>query len=313
LKRGGRPSPIALSSLEETSPSAFRIKNTFIESVADLRSPSLEHFYRERAVHTCPSKHVGRMAATLAEATGTVAEADLPSPPPAVARPRMVFGDAQATTDDHLLGRIRRQPQTCRSIASPPNGTAPFFLGPFPTCAPQAMLASSVVTCSGSATTAQHGNRCAVLSLSDALERDVVSGPLVESHKGAPHSQPQYGDFGGEFPIPTMSGNGFSGTQKHLFEAQHQYQSLVPVYMQSPSCESSFSGLELPSMGSAAHSLGTCKPCAFLHTKGCNNGLSCKFCHLCGPDVRKSRRQEKLHWRHEARKARKSKAEVKTM
>merc|ERR1712059_52769 len=38
---------------------------------------------------------------------------------------------------------------------------------------------------------------------------------------------------------------------------------------------------ELPSMGSALHSSGKCKPCAFLHTKGCVNGTDCQFCHLC--------------------------------
>ncbi|CAE7574913.1 hpaIIM [Symbiodinium sp. CCMP2592] len=37
---------------------------------------------------------------------------------------------------------------------------------------------------------------------------------------------------------------------------------------------------ELPSVGSRDHRLGGCKPCAFL-VKGCQNGIMCKFCHLC--------------------------------
>lgn len=51
--------------------------------------------------------------------------------------------------------------------------------------------------------------------------------------------------------------------------------------------------LELPSLGSLGHSVGDCRPCAFLHTKGCSSGPACKFCHLCGPGERKRRLREK--------------------
>jgi len=56
---------------------------------------------------------------------------------------------------------------------------------------------------------------------------------------------------------------------------------------------------ELPSVGSAGHSAGCCKPCAFFHTQGCTSGLSCQFCHLCDADERKRRRRAK----YEARRA----------
>jgi len=49
---------------------------------------------------------------------------------------------------------------------------------------------------------------------------------------------------------------------------------------------------ELPSAGSSQHP-AECKPCAFLHTKGCENGLRCNFCHLCGPGEKKRRQREK--------------------
>jgi len=39
--------------------------------------------------------------------------------------------------------------------------------------------------------------------------------------------------------------------------------------------------------------LGDCRPCAFLHTKGCSSGPACKFCHFCGPGERKRRLREK--------------------
>lgn len=45
----------------------------------------------------------------------------------------------------------------------------------------------------------------------------------------------------------------------------------------------------LVSLGSVNHELGTCKPCAFIHTKGCQSGAECPFCHLCPPGEKKRR------------------------
>eukprot|EP00930_Biecheleria_cincta_P061122 TRINITY_DN46690_c0_g1_i1.p1 TRINITY_DN46690_c0_g1~~TRINITY_DN46690_c0_g1_i1.p1 ORF type:complete len:337 (+),score=60.11 TRINITY_DN46690_c0_g1_i1:64-1011(+) len=50
---------------------------------------------------------------------------------------------------------------------------------------------------------------------------------------------------------------------------------------------------ELPSIGSKNHYTGECKPCAFLHSKGCENGAVCKFCHLCDAGEKKRRQKEK--------------------
>ena len=49
----------------------------------------------------------------------------------------------------------------------------------------------------------------------------------------------------------------------------------------------------VPSMGSASHGTGQCKPCAFHHTKGCACGAMCTFCHLCLPGEKKRRQKEK--------------------
>jgi len=53
---------------------------------------------------------------------------------------------------------------------------------------------------------------------------------------------------------------------------------------------------ELPTIGSRGHKFGMCKPCAFLHTKGCKNGTDCRFCHLCERGEKKQRRRER--WQH---------------
>lgn len=51
--------------------------------------------------------------------------------------------------------------------------------------------------------------------------------------------------------------------------------------------------LDVPTLGSAGHYAGACKPCAFLYTKGCENGAQCSFCHLCPPDEKRRRQKEK--------------------
>jgi hypothetical protein len=51
---------------------------------------------------------------------------------------------------------------------------------------------------------------------------------------------------------------------------------------------------ELPSVGSAGHRWGACKPCAFLHKRGCENGLQCDFCHLCDSGEKKRRQKDKI-------------------
>eukprot|EP00930_Biecheleria_cincta_P058127 TRINITY_DN4397_c0_g1_i1.p1 TRINITY_DN4397_c0_g1~~TRINITY_DN4397_c0_g1_i1.p1 ORF type:complete len:211 (+),score=40.68 TRINITY_DN4397_c0_g1_i1:104-736(+) len=54
-----------------------------------------------------------------------------------------------------------------------------------------------------------------------------------------------------------------------------------------------------PSLGSAMHGVGLCKPCAFIHkAEGCHNGAQCEFCHLCEPGEKKKRKKDrKLHRR----------------
>jgi len=54
---------------------------------------------------------------------------------------------------------------------------------------------------------------------------------------------------------------------------------------------------EMPTVGSLGHKTRNCKPCAFLHTKGCENGIDCPFCHLCKPGEKKRRLKEKKEQR----------------
>lgn len=57
---------------------------------------------------------------------------------------------------------------------------------------------------------------------------------------------------------------------------------------------------ELPTRGSAGHGTGACKPCAFFHTKGCESGVDCSFCHLCMQGEKIRRRKERMFQRKTA-------------
>ena len=52
---------------------------------------------------------------------------------------------------------------------------------------------------------------------------------------------------------------------------------------------------DLPSQGSALHSAGHCKPCAwFWKSRGCSNAVFCDYCHLCPPGALKERKKAKI-------------------
>jgi hypothetical protein len=59
----------------------------------------------------------------------------------------------------------------------------------------------------------------------------------------------------------------------------------------------------LPSRGSMLHYCRECKPCTFFHTRGCENGENCEFCHLCGPGEKKKRLRQQRAVKREANAA----------
>jgi len=64
----------------------------------------------------------------------------------------------------------------------------------------------------------------------------------------------------------------------------------------------------LPTVGSKDHYFQKCKPCAFVHKRGCTSGVTCQFCHICGPEIKRRRQLERLDakrriWRQKAKEA----------
>uniref|UniRef100_A0A7S0A2R6 C3H1-type domain-containing protein n=1 Tax=Pyrodinium bahamense TaxID=73915 RepID=A0A7S0A2R6_9DINO len=66
---------------------------------------------------------------------------------------------------------------------------------------------------------------------------------------------------------------------------------------------------DLPSVGSAGHYAGRCKPCAFVNSKGCSIGKDCQFCHICEPGEKKRRQKEKRAFFSTMRRLQQSAAE----
>jgi len=98
-----------------------------------------------------------------------------------------------------------------------------------------------------------------------------------------------------QLPLPPPPPAGCSSTF-HTCESVN-----VPLAAESASVlrladtipEPELGSVEIPTVGSMDHRLGTCKPCAFLHKQGCSNGVHCLFCHLCDPGEKRRRQKAK--------------------
>lgn len=208
-----------------------RIRSTFIDTSAE-RSPSLEHFYRQREVTTCPAAHIGRL--------------------------RGLFQEADGSGNNHTL------------LSTEPPDFAPHAL--------------------------HYAPPPSVRSLDDVI--------------GQPSPPPQtrtlgsYQAYGGSFAhglvgsagVPLSNNLGWIGDLPPCGDVR----TLQPptVWVGQPfhaAWDSVAAGSEgLPSVGSAGHAAGRCKPCVFFHKdEGCVNGPTCNFCHLCEPEEKLRRKRKK--------------------
>jgi len=96
-----------------------------------------------------------------------------------------------------------------------------------------------------------------------------------------------------------------------LSEATTTLNSPAPLVLAlSEAIPEQFDARQVPSVGSAGHAQGKCKPCAFLFKDGCMNGAHCKFCHLCPRDERKHRKQQRSAASKEQREVRAGKVRM---
>lgn len=292
-EKSRRPAPAALDILGDNclqaSPPAIRVRNTFIES-ADAPS-SLEAFDTAREVRTCPSQRIGCLG-QFPEEEAVRELGALGLPPPLPGTPCGIRTPCALATPSGEGTPAFGGWSPCRF-----HGTLRGLPGPWPLAPPLASAAARTV-----------------VSLADALGRhlDVVqteSPKPVLAPWGAPSclpptmpAMPGHCDWaGGSMYEAGLCGGtlGFPGMpQQEPFLGRALTTAAPPSPPAGPAPGSS----ELPSMGSGGHTAGQCKPCAFLYTKGCENGLMCQFCHLCEPGEKNRRKKEKLELRRASRK-----------
>jgi len=106
----------------------------------------------------------------------------------------------------------------------------------------------------------------------------------------------------GFYPVPPMPGNPSMNWPRTVIELGAYLGPLIPPVLQDAAIAEPLppvppqpapGSADLPSMGSKGHSTGECRPCAFLHVRGCDNGALCNFCHLCEPGEKKRRQKAK--------------------
>eukprot|EP00931_Biecheleriopsis_adriatica_P124761 TRINITY_DN9994_c0_g1_i1.p1 TRINITY_DN9994_c0_g1~~TRINITY_DN9994_c0_g1_i1.p1 ORF type:complete len:353 (-),score=89.19 TRINITY_DN9994_c0_g1_i1:114-1172(-) len=267
----------------------IRVRNTFIE----IGQPSsLERFYSDRIVRSCPGSQVGCLRDVFEEPAGeelapqkrvlqlaevlavseTQASAGfmgvpppVPPAPPAPPVQIMPAGHVRCPPPPPPPARATRTPLSSAATLFTP-GAMPQHGGVERDQQHQQQLCPAVAELMNSVKTAECN--ASWDSQSSMPPRGV--SPMMAAVHISPAAESQPG-------VPYMM------QVAHISLATEAQPGLL--------ADSSLEGL--PSVGSAGHAAGNCKPCAFFHTKGCGSGASCSFCHLCGPGEKKRRQKEK--------------------
>jgi len=289
--------PARLDGFEEPAEdtlSAFVVKNTFLDINPHCPLP-LEHFGQVRAVQACPSKQSEYCDGLSQEVASSASEAS--TTPPVTPLPTGTPCSIETQPLDEVPEAYISE-QSYESAPAFPSFAVPiqvFFLPELQHG--EAGSALPVVSPMGkSLVPAQQGYHAPWQVLSSAVFVPAQQAGMSDE------SEPLMRDIadrrpGGLRPIP------------------HQMQDAVEDYSVSSLCTSSppppppprpaLGSIELPSVGSRDHAAGCCRPCAFLHTKGCETGTACTFCHLCSLEDMKRRRKERFLERREVTRARK--------
>lgn len=263
-----RPSPLVMDLLEPLEALAGLVyKNTFIEFCIP-RSPSLAAHFRHRAAKSCPAKRTGEFRAVAREV-------QLPSPC-RILTPQTPPAEMLSQYPCESQGGIGVAPQECGSYHVADGQSASL---PYNPCHSMGYSYEAATT-QASFATGPSGSPCSTASPLSAVD---TSGLLL----GPGHSPPVLQCMGTR-PLGVPSSVAARVPPPPPPPPTRWDDSLA---FGSPTAAAAAAGL--PSLGSQGHALSRCRPCAFLHTKGCSSGYECKFCHLCEPGERKRRIREK--------------------
>eukprot|EP00928_Gymnodinium_smaydae_P033098 TRINITY_DN23807_c0_g2_i1.p1 TRINITY_DN23807_c0_g2~~TRINITY_DN23807_c0_g2_i1.p1 ORF type:complete len:420 (+),score=63.29 TRINITY_DN23807_c0_g2_i1:48-1262(+) len=303
----------------------FRVRNTFIE----VTSPSLQPS-RNRVIHSCPGKRVGLIRSSLAafdETNGGLPEEDESSPDVVdsklqakplhcqtnLATPQHTIRPGEYPADDVFL--VPSTPEAfslgrcCGSTSYEDNqmsrARAPFMLQqalapPQAPVVPESRGAGSVlnIICpewlqnGTQARPAGHFGRPSAPCVTDGRQ---LYGHAGSTTWNPPRTQAQVQPqpLGPYLPSQQILAHSLAMLQAApvVWDGRQVIRSAAPC---PPAPTKPAPGtIEMPSVGSAGHAIGRCKPCAFLYSKGCEGGAMCKFCHLCEPGEKKRRQKEK--------------------
>lgn len=244
-------------------PSPFVVRNTFIEAPLGGLTSLLGSCYREREIRSCPNVPPG-----LLHTEG----GSLAGPPPGfedAAEPcsALSFMQEAAVTETppasafedvaHLEQIVRKLQEENRLLKA--------NMQPGGTLAPQL---DNLATTRAQETAAVAPAAFAVVGAGPAPPAPVAWAPVL------PEAMPP--------PPPSVPADSF--LQPRVLE--------IACALPEPMLGSPM----WPSVGSACHQQGTCKPCAHFHKKGCANGPQCSFCHLCPPgEIKRRQSRKKAH------------------
>jgi len=255
------------------------VRNTFIDTKVE-RPVSLEEFFKERRIHSSPAAQSSPAAPKEHEEKDGVAEKPLepqpqpqPQPQPllhAITAGVMAFKNSvAATATDTWTGTLEDAHLWTGTLPGQGSGQEPPSHEDFVQPAPAL--------------------RC-VLMLSEA-----VPGPVLQGREACRQCSATIEPYE-RFCTACGTARGATG----FFQNPSSAEELPPPPPPPP-----LGPNELPTVGSADHYKGKCKPCAFLYTKGCENGYECPFCHLCPPEEKRRRQKEKQAAFREMRRQRK--------
>lgn len=271
------PHPTTLPYKCDDFPVPIVVRNTFINAVIE-RSPSLEQFVRERRSSSCP----------LSGGTAPFADAHGSASPQTVPAARQHYGSAPverlaAAAASLTVARGGSENTTAQAVAGPA-APAPRPPPPPPPPPPGASAAARAV--------------CAPVGL--VIPKQPLRQP-ARFPGAAVAGGSNAGAGGGASGVLGRRVEPRSATTLEVW-ARKEPTTLAAATAENPrllapKCPLQEAkdtlDLDLPSVGSAGHRQGRCRPCVFVHKKGCSNGTECPFCHICQPGEKQRRKRDR--------------------
>lgn len=288
----------------------YSIKNTFIESGAPP-SPSLAGFYCAREVQSCPSERAGSLSNCFEDIASISTKTPVDTPcAQSCQAPCVPF---TPTADDAVgalwqsIGPVCHEwsvpgprvdyyycmPDMCHSLAMQEEAWMNFASFPEPVHAQGQPLLSSEPSFVDAAPPGKMRN-ATVVCLADLIQDS--SFDLSEDGCAKQDACPEQVLVSTcEFVVPVSDFQMVDDQIRSNVIREVGRSAVLTGSPPAPPPGPAPGSAALPSIGSASHgTTGDCKPCAFFHTKGCEKGPACVFCHACGPEERRRRKRDKL-------------------